>query len=326
VSNHAIARQHINSKNFARLALWTMRLTVLVVLWGAFTRLSGSGDGCGESWPLCKGVIIPEFAGAEIIIEFLHRATSGVVFILSALVAFFARRLYHRGHLARTCAAIAFVLMVTEALLGAVLVIFGWVDQSTSNARVISLSAHLVNTFLLLAAQACTVYFSVRERAVSSTAALKWRGLLVAGFVFIAASGILGVVAALAHMLYPSGSLLAGLQADFASDSPLLVRLRIFHPLLSMGVALYILWFMSHLQRSALSQSVGRRARLVRTIIVGQLGLGVLVLLVGGPVLLKLLHLLVADLLVIAYATLGAELVSEEVGEQSTQLKDRSAP
>jgi len=140
-----VAIPSLSHVQFTSLARWTMRLSVLVVLWGAFTRLSGSGDGCGESWPLCKGVLVPTFAGAETLIEFLHRATSGAVFILSALVAFFARKLFPRRHLARSAATLAFVLMVTEALLGAVLVLYGWVDQSTANARVISLSAHLAD-------------------------------------------------------------------------------------------------------------------------------------------------------------------------------------
>lgn len=301
----------LSRTQFTSLALWTVRLSVLVVLWGAFTRLSGSGDGCGESWPLCKGVLFPEFAGMEIAIEFLHRLTSGVVFLLSALVAFFARRIFAPSHLARSCAFAAFVLMITEALLGAILVLYGWVDQSTSYARVVSLGAHLVNTFLLLSAQACTVFFAARERNLSLSRVGAWRGLLALGFVLLAVSGMLGVVAALANMLHPSESLLAGLEADFSQESPLLIRLRIFHPMLSLLAASYLYWFTNFVVSKCAGTSLTRRARLVRNIVLGQLALGLITLLVGGPVLIKLLHLLVADLLVIAYAALGADLLSE---------------
>ena len=42
----------------AKLRGWSLALlavTVLVILWGAFVRVTGSGAGCADHWPLCNG-------------------------------------------------------------------------------------------------------------------------------------------------------------------------------------------------------------------------------------------------------------------------------
>ena len=57
----------------------------LVVVMGATVTNTGSAEGCGRSWPLCHGQLIPEFA-VTTMIEFSHRAVTGVEGIL--LVAF----------------------------------------------------------------------------------------------------------------------------------------------------------------------------------------------------------------------------------------------
>ena len=49
----------------------------LVLLMGATVTSTGSGEGCGRSWPLCNGRFIPEFAVATAI-EYSHRAVTGV--------------------------------------------------------------------------------------------------------------------------------------------------------------------------------------------------------------------------------------------------------
>ncbi len=39
---------------------WTaLGANLLVILWGAFVRATGSGAGCGSNWPTCNGEIIP---------------------------------------------------------------------------------------------------------------------------------------------------------------------------------------------------------------------------------------------------------------------------
>jgi cytochrome c oxidase assembly protein subunit 15 len=53
----------------------------LVIVMGATVTNTGSGEGCGRSWPLCHGRFIPTFAVATLI-EFSHRFVTGIEGIL----------------------------------------------------------------------------------------------------------------------------------------------------------------------------------------------------------------------------------------------------
>ncbi|HSM45051.1 MAG TPA: COX15/CtaA family protein, partial [Acidimicrobiia bacterium] len=67
--------------NLVRYAWFVLLFNVVVILLGALVRATGSGAGCGRSWPTCDGRVIPELEGATAI-EFSHRAVSGVALIL----------------------------------------------------------------------------------------------------------------------------------------------------------------------------------------------------------------------------------------------------
>ena len=55
---------------------------VLVILWGAVVRATGSGAGCGDNWPLCNGDFFPHHPRLATIIEFAHRSMTGVSTVL----------------------------------------------------------------------------------------------------------------------------------------------------------------------------------------------------------------------------------------------------
>jgi cytochrome c oxidase assembly protein subunit 15 len=53
------------------LALFNIVLAIFIILWGAWVRLSGSGAGCGEHWPLCNGEVIPLEASLKLLLSLL---------------------------------------------------------------------------------------------------------------------------------------------------------------------------------------------------------------------------------------------------------------
>ena len=59
---------------------------VLVILWGAVVRATGSGAGCGNHWPLCNGDYFPHHPRLATVIEFTHRSMSGVCTALVAVL------------------------------------------------------------------------------------------------------------------------------------------------------------------------------------------------------------------------------------------------
>ena len=70
------------NKNFQRLNYFNLALAFFIILWGAWVRLSGSGAGCGDHWPLCNGEVIPLAPSLKTLIEYVHRLTSGIFGIL----------------------------------------------------------------------------------------------------------------------------------------------------------------------------------------------------------------------------------------------------
>ncbi|HRO25313.1 MAG TPA: COX15/CtaA family protein, partial [Promineifilum sp.] len=146
--------------NFARYAWFVLTFLILVILWGAFVRATGSGAGCGSHWPLCNGVVVPREPRIETLIELTHRVTSALSGVLVLAMLFWAFRLFPKGHIVRKAAAWSTVFIITEGLVGAGLVLFEWVAHNQSVRRAISMAVHLVNTFLLLAAVALTAWWA----------------------------------------------------------------------------------------------------------------------------------------------------------------------
>ena len=131
----------------SKYAWFVLAVNIVVILWGAYVRATGSGAGCGSHWPLCNGAVIPRAPQIETIIEFTHRATSGIAFFLLLILVIWIFKIYPKGHRLRFGSGMAMLFMVTEALVGAGLVLFEWVAGDASLGRAISIVIHLINTF-----------------------------------------------------------------------------------------------------------------------------------------------------------------------------------
>lgn len=282
---------------YACFAWITLGYTLLVILWGAYVRAAGAGNGCGDNWPLCDGQFLPQHPQLKTLIEFLHRASSGVDAVLIAGLLAGALWLYPRRHAVRRGAGWAAVFIVTEALLGAALVLFGWVGTNPSPARVTADALHLCNTLLLLAAVGLTAAWA------SGLPDATWRGQgrvgvqLGVGLAGVLATGICGAMAALADTLYPATSLAAGWHQDFSSAGAALQRLRVLHPALAVVVGLYLLYFvLDGLPRPHTALARGLGVGVAAAVLVqwasGALDIGLLT-----PVWMQISHLFTADLL-----------------------------
>ena len=71
---------------------WLSTIATIVMLFvqlgGALVTKTGSADGCGNSWPLCHGSVIPADWPVETIIELAHRGVSGLALILVCLLTY----------------------------------------------------------------------------------------------------------------------------------------------------------------------------------------------------------------------------------------------
>lgn len=143
---------------FARFAWGVVAYNLAVVLWGAYVRATGSGAGCGNHWPLCNGQVTPLSANTHTLIEYTHRAMTGLDTPLVAWLLIWAFRAFPRRHPVRLAAMLSGMFLVTEALLGALLV---KLQHVAKNADAYTLSTHLVNTLTLLACLTLTAWWGM---------------------------------------------------------------------------------------------------------------------------------------------------------------------
>ena len=302
-------------RTFARYAWAVLAYNLGVVLWGAFVRATGSGAGCGNHWPLCNGTVTQGPGGAPpsaaTIIEFTHRITSGIDLALVALLVVWAFRRFPRQHLVRLGAALSALFLITEALLGAALVLLQHVAKNASVSRAYSLSTHLVNTLMLLACLALTAWWSTERVGQAVPPALpRRRAVWMAGasLASVVVLGVSGAIAALGDTLFPASSLAAGLAQDLDPAAHIFLRLRLFHPLIAAAVAAWLPFYA--VSAASRRPDIARRAWSLLALLGAQIVAGVVNLLLLAPVWMQIVHLLLADLLWITLVLLSAVVLS----------------
>lgn len=285
----------MHATRFARYAWAVLAYNLLVIVWGAFVRATGSGAGCGDHWPTCNGQVVPRAPALETVIEFTHRLTSGLDLVLVLGLVVWAYRSHPRAHPVRVGATLSGVFLITEALLGAGLVVFRLVAGNQSVARAWYLALHLSNTFILLAALALTAWWASGGAPVSIARKASPAVVLGAGLVGALAVAVSGGIAALGDTLFPATSLAHGLVQDFSPTAHVFLRLRLWHPVLAVGVGLFAVatgWVFAALRRDRRATGF---ATALTALVLGQCALGVANVLLLAPVPLQLLHLAVAD-------------------------------
>jgi heme A synthase len=298
-----------------------------VILWGAYVRVSFSGDGCGANWPFCGGQALPTKMTTPTLVEFTHRMMSSVDVIGTIILCVWAFLVFVKPHAVRRYALLSLIFLFVEALLGAGLVMFRYVAKDQSAGRVWYLSAHLINTMLLLAVLTATAWLA--SSASKSGGAVRIRNasrrMLGAVFVTVAVS-VTGVIAALGDTLFPASSIAGGMQQDFSNASSVLLRLRLLHPLVAVLGAAYLIWVAAGVLRSSPEGSSTRKAAArVTGIVVFQVAVGAINISLLAPMWMQIIHLLIADLVWIVLVLLLLETVRITAEPHATSdLKHRA--
>jgi heme A synthase len=301
---------NLSLSRFAKYSWAVLAYNVFVILFGAFVRATGSGAGCGAHWPLCNGVVIPQPKQIATVIEFTHRLTSGLTLILVVILVVWAWRKYAKGSLMRWSSAAAIFFTITEALVGASLVLYGWVATNTSAARAVSVPVHLVNTFLLLAAITITAWWAT----VGVPEKLRLHGLtgvlIIIGGLAILLLGASGAITALGDTLFPSSSLAEGMAQDFSPTAHFLIRMRIYHPGIAVSAGIYLLLVTLFVRRRMDSPRIEIITNALFGLYVLQILLGIINIALLAPVWMQIVHLLVSNLVWISYVLMGTVVFS----------------
>jgi heme A synthase len=299
---------------------------VAVVAWGAYVRATGSGAGCGNHWPLCDGKFIPHTGRTETLIELSHRVSSGLALVLTFVLLALVWRAYPPRHVVRKGAVAASAFMVTEALLGAALVLFELVAHDASMKRALSVGLHLVNTFFLLAATALTAAWGsgiAAPRLRRPIGPVAWAlGACLLAMILVGATG---AVTALGDTLFPPSSLSEGLAQDFSrAHVHLFVRLRLLHPVLAGFTALAIVLAAGLARLLRPTRYVRLLSRAAGVLVVMQVAAGLSSVWLLAPVWLQLVHLALADAVWIALVLLAAASLAESEPESVASVPPTS--
>jgi len=290
----------VSPNQFRKFAWMVLIYAILVIVWGAVVRATSSGAGCGAHWPLCNGEVIPLAPTLKTIVEFAHRATSGLILIMTALLLWMATKTFAAGHAARRAATWSLVFVIIEALIGAGIVLLRLVEDNASVLRAIYIAGHLTNTLILVGCYTWTIVAS-GPAATTWTPAVaarweRWLRVSLVGVMIVAAAG---AVVALGDTLFPARTLAEGFAADLDPAAHFLIRLRMLHPAFAVVISALLITII--VKSDAMDEPALRTpARAVVWLVIAQVALGALNLLTLAPLPLQMAHLLVSNLLWVA--------------------------
>ena len=284
-----------------KLTLIGLIVSIITILAGAVVSATGSGNGCGASWPKCNGSFIPEVTAAPTLIEFSHRAISGILLIIT-LTLFFISRRYLSTELYKKNITLLTFFVVLEAVIGMVIVLFELVANDASFPRVIAVPIHLVNTFSLLAFYLIS-YCVLKFQPDGFSFYLGKRFILTCVLFFLV--GMTGSITALADALYPSENFLQGFYMDLDSSSSVLTRIRILHPMTAVILLFWILF-----QTRDFKTLKIKEFNYLKGIAISISLIGILNVFLNINIVLSILHLFLADILwlIYIYANIKSEI------------------
>ena len=286
--------------------------TVGVIVSGDVVQATESGAGCGESWPRCDGSLIPSIGDANTAVEFTHRIATSVLSLGFLALLFGAWKLYGRAHRVWTATLWASAFLLIEILIGAVLVLFGWVEDDASWGRVIADGLHVVNTFLLVGATVLLAWFAGGRPRPRLDRARRPDQLLIAAGVMVLLIAITGTVNSLADTLALSDTV----DIDETPIAAILVSIRGIHPALAIAGGSATFYLMVRLAESA-PAGAARYVLAVQAVIGVQFVVGILNIALLTPLETQIVHLILAEALWITLIVLAARMLGSAPAQRA---------
>jgi heme a synthase len=276
-------------KALRRYAYFALGVACLHLVFGAVVRISGSGLGCGTTWPRCYGSWFPPLSRPDLIIEVMHRYLASVVTLslLALWVAAWRRRgergVGGRGGVLRAATA-AVVTVFAVAVLGGVTVKLGNAPWTVV--------AHWTLAMTLLGMLAAAV---VRAGGMGGAGAREQRTTRT----FVRSAN---VAAAMAFLTVAMGGLTANF--PFAAVGcttfpfcganpeapPSAVHIQLTHRTIAVLLALYLVWLGVTAGRKTVGPTVKRALYATVALVILQVAIAASMVLLHLPSPLRSLH------------------------------------
>ena len=232
-------------------------------------------------------LVIPHDPAIGSLIGLPHRLFLAIALLLVLGQLVWARRILPRRAAAWWAAHAAIFLILTAALVEAAPLLFQSIADINSVALPLWRSAHLKNSFLLLAALALVPWYASGAPAPRREPIRREGWLLFVGLLGTPLLGMTGGVTAL-------------------GETQLLLTLRLIHPTFAVVIAFVLLLAAGVTAAQRPARATRELALLVAALVIGQLIVGLVDLLLGAPPAMQFVHLLVANALWIALVLLTA--------------------
>jgi len=260
------------------------------LVFGAIVRISGSGMGCGDHWPLCYGHLFPPMNRPDLVVEWTHRLLASILVltvVAFAGAAWRARRepqVGGRGGVLRA-ALLAVVAVLAAAILGAVTVKLGNTPYATVAHWLLAMTL-----FATLAAAAMRAGAlggaAARIEPVSGRVARAANAAAVLAFLTVAMGGLTAKLpsAAIACRSFP----LCGRDASAGMEA---VHVQLTHRVLAFLLLLHLIGVVAGLSRRRdESRTVARAATIALGLVILQLTVAASMVLLTLPAVLRSLH------------------------------------
>lgn len=178
-------------KNLKIVAVLTTLIMVFVQIGGALVTKTGSEDGCGETWPLCHGQLIPRDWPLDTIIELAHRGVSGIAIIFLVLLAYMAWKQIGHVREAKFLIYVSLSFILIQSLIGAAAVIGIWEGDFVLAAH-FGISLICFAAVLLLTLLIFETSYGYEDRRIYVRPFLRYNTILITIYIyFVIYSGAL---------------------------------------------------------------------------------------------------------------------------------------
>jgi cytochrome c oxidase assembly protein subunit 15 len=300
---------------FVILAWGVLVFTIIVIISGDVVQATESGAGCGETWPRCDGSLIPRISDLETGVEFTHRMVTVLLGVGYAALALGAwrrrgagvtlRQAHRRGAPVWRAMFWAIVFFLVEVLLGAALVVFGWVENDASFGRVVADGVHLVNTFLMVGALTLVLFHARGGGRLTLDLSRATDRLALTGIAVLVLVGISGAINSLADALYFA----EGVDVESTPIASILVAIRGIHPVVAIAGGIGVFLVAGVLAEGAAS-GPRRLARVVQGAVWVQFVIGFVNIALKTPLESQVIHLVIAHVLWAGFVYLSARLLA----------------
>jgi heme A synthase len=308
------------SRIFPTLALATSLLTLGLIVFGAIVRVSDSGLGCGNHWPLCNGTIFPPLDNITAWIEWTHRLFAlliGALGLGMLGIAIAAYRQQKRSVLTMT--ATAAFLFFLQSILGAIVVVLDLPPTFVT----LHLGVAMLLLAALLASGVLAVYRPSKRYPSDSVTTLIYANAILSFVIILTGALVRGSGATLACVDWPlcNGQI-------FPFDQGQLQIVHMFHrvAVAAFGITLILLvWNILHSRQESITR---RLAALALIAYFTQAGVGALFVFSGAAALWGAAHVGLAAATWALLVTLGLieTMNTRSANEQETKWQTQSEP